>query len=110
MFTGEIDIISTNFKAIDVLVVEGLYSVKIEGANLKVFIENTYHETMEEQILSGKKNLMNSGCWCWKRQYALPTGQALADFYLDFDTASEIFHYVDWLISDNGLLIIRLAD
>ncbi|MBL7906623.1 MAG: hypothetical protein JNL22_16505 [Bacteroidales bacterium] len=94
LFTGEMDAIQTNFKGIDILVVEGLYSVKIEGANLKVFIENTYHETMEEQKISGKEELDEFRMLVLEREHQVVQSlKPLADFYLDFDTASEIFHY-----------------
>lgn len=94
LFTDRIDHITTDFKGIDFLIIEGLYSVKIEDANLKVFIESTYHETMEEQKQSGKEELDEFRMQVLEREHLVVQSlKPLADFYLDFDTASEIFHY-----------------
>lgn len=94
LFTGQIDQLTTNFQGISVLIIEGLYSVKIEEANLKVFIENTYHDTLEEQKLSGKEELDDFRMQVLEREHKVVQSlKPLAGFYLDFDTASEIFHY-----------------
>lgn len=94
LFTGQIDHVTTDFKGIDILILEGLYSMKIEDANLKVFIEMTYHETMEEQRKSGKEELDDFRMLVLEREHQVVQSlKPLADFYLDFDTASEIFHY-----------------
>ncbi len=94
LFTGQIDQLTTNFAGIEVLIIEGLYSVKIEEANLKVFIEQTYRDTIEEQIASGKEELDEFRMQILEREHQVVQSlKPLADFYLDFDTASEIFHY-----------------
>ncbi|MDY0342806.1 MAG: hypothetical protein RBR28_04485 [Lentimicrobium sp.] len=94
LFTGQIDQLTTNFEGIKVLIIEGLYSVKIEEANLKVFIESTYHDTLEEQKLSGKEEMDEFRMQVLEREHKVVQSlKPLADFYLDFDTASEIFHY-----------------
>ena len=94
LFTDQIDHITTDFNGVEVLIIEGLYSVKIEDANLKVFIEMTYHETMEEQKLTGKEELDEFRMNVLEREHQVVQSlKPLADFYLDFDTASEIFHY-----------------
>ncbi len=94
LFTGQIDQLTTNFAGIEVLIIEGLYSVKIEEANLKVFIEQTYRDTIEEQKMSGKEELDEFRMQILKREHQVVQSlKPLADFYLDFDTASEIYHY-----------------
>jgi uridine kinase len=94
LFTGQIDQLTTNFAGIEVLIIEGLYSVKIEEANLKVFIEQTYRDTIEEQKMSGKEELDEFRMQILEREHQVVQSlKPLADFYLDFDTASEIFHY-----------------
>jgi uridine kinase len=40
---------------IDMLVVDGLYAIKTEGVDLKVFLELTYHETKKAQVIRGKE-------------------------------------------------------
>lgn len=94
LFTGQIDQLTTNFKDIDVLIIEGLYSIKIEESNLKVFIEQTYRDTMEEQKASGKEELDDFRMQILEREHQVVQSlKPMADFYLDFDTSSEIFHY-----------------
>ncbi|HOP13304.1 hypothetical protein [Lentimicrobium sp.] len=94
LFTGQIDQLTTNFAGIEVLIIEGLYSVKIEEANLKVFIEQTYRDTIEEQKMSGKEELDEFRMQILEREHQVVQSlKPLADFYLDFDTASEIYHY-----------------
>jgi len=94
LFTGQIDQLTTNFSGIEVLIIEGLYSVKIEEANLKVFIEQTYRDTIEEQKMSGKEELDEFRMQILEREHQVVQSlKPLADFYLDFDTASEIYHY-----------------
>ncbi len=94
LFSGQIDQLTTNFAGINVLIIEGLYSVKILEANLKVFIESTYHDTLEEQKMSGKEEMDEFRMQVLEREHKVVQSlKPLADFYLDFDTASEIFHY-----------------
>lgn len=94
LFTGQIDQLTTNFAGINILIIEGLYSVKIPEASLKVFIESTYHDTLEEQKMSGKEELDEFRMEVLEREHKVVQSlKPLADFYLDFDTASEIFHY-----------------
>ena len=92
LFTGQIDQLTTNFESIQVLIVDGLYSVKIEEANLKVFIESTYHKTLEEQKLSEKEEMDEFRMLVLEREHTVVQSlKTLADFYLDFETANEIF-------------------
>jgi uridine kinase len=53
--TEEVDDLITDFSRIELLVVEGLYAVGIDGADLRVFIDLTYHETKKNQDLRGKE-------------------------------------------------------
>ncbi len=50
-----VDKLITDFQKIDLLVVDGLYAVKIEQADLRVFIDLTYRETKMEQLARGKE-------------------------------------------------------
>lgn len=51
----QIDKLITNFQKIDLLVIDGLYAINIEEADLKVFIDLTYHETKISQLRRGKE-------------------------------------------------------
>ena len=55
LVTEQVDQLSTNFKGIDMLVIDGLYSIKTEGVDLRIFLELTYHETKKAQVVRGKE-------------------------------------------------------
>lgn len=55
LVTEQIDQLTTDFKGIDMLIIDGLYAIKAEGVNLRVFIELTYHETKKAQVVRGKE-------------------------------------------------------
>ena len=54
LLTDQKDRLITNFNGIDVLILEGLYSLKAE-VDLKIFINLTYHDTEKAQNLRGKE-------------------------------------------------------
>lgn len=54
LLTDQEDKLITNFKGIRYLIVEGLYPLKAD-ADLKIFIDLTYHETKKAQVLRGKE-------------------------------------------------------
>jgi uridine kinase len=51
----QIDKLITDFKKVDVLVVDGLYAIKTDHVDLRVFIDLTYHETKMTQIIRSKE-------------------------------------------------------
>ncbi len=53
----QIDKLITDFKKIDLLVIDGLYALKADGIDLRVFIDLTYLETKISQIIRGKENM-----------------------------------------------------
>jgi uridine kinase len=55
LVTEQIDQLTTDFKGIDMLIIDGLYAINTEGAGIKVFIELTYHDTKKAQLLRGKE-------------------------------------------------------
>ena len=54
LLTDQVDQLHTNFKGIDVLIMEGLYAIKTD-VDIRAFIDLTYHDTKEAQILRGKE-------------------------------------------------------
>ena len=93
LFTQKVDQLHTTFEDTDVLIVVGLYSIKLRQANLRVFIEITYEDTWEEQALAQKEVLDDFRLQVLKQEHkAVQSLKGLADFYIDFDTANEIFH------------------
>jgi uridine kinase len=53
----QVDKLITDFKKIDLLIIDGLYALKADGLDIRVFIDLTYLETKISQIVRGKENL-----------------------------------------------------
>jgi len=93
LFTQQVDQLHTNFKDIEVLIIAGLYSIRINQSDLRVFIELTYEDTWDEQELTHKEVMDDFRLEVLKHEHkAVQSLKPLADFYIDFDTAGEIFH------------------
>lgn len=93
LFTQKVDQLHTDFKGIEVLIIAGLYSIKINQSDLRVFIELTFEDTWEEQLTTRKEILDDFRIEVLKHEHkAVQSLKPLADFYIDFDTAVEIFH------------------
>ncbi len=56
LLTDQEDMLQTSFKGLCYMVIEGLYAVQAE-ADLRVFIDLTYHETKKAQLARGKENM-----------------------------------------------------
>ncbi len=55
LVTEQIDQLTTNYKDIDMLIIDGLYAIKVDDVDVRVFIELTYHETKKAQVVRGKE-------------------------------------------------------
>jgi len=55
LVTEQIDLLTTNFNGIDMLIIDGLYAINTEGIDMKILIELTYHETKKAQSSRGKE-------------------------------------------------------
>jgi len=55
LVTEQVDQLTTDFNGIDMLVIDGLYAIKTDGVDLRVFLELTYHETKKAQVVRGKE-------------------------------------------------------
>jgi uridine kinase len=62
LLTDQIDKLITTFEGIKYLIVEGLYPLNID-ADLRIFIDLTYHETKRAQIARGKEPQTE---WRWQ--------------------------------------------
>ncbi len=56
LLTDQEDLLKTSFKGLRYMVIEGLYAVQAR-ADLRVFIDLTYHETKKAQLVRGKENV-----------------------------------------------------
>lgn len=55
LVTEQVDQLTTDYSTVDMLVVDGLYAIKTEGVDVRIFIELTYHETKKAQVVRGKE-------------------------------------------------------
>jgi uridine kinase len=55
LVTEQIDQLTTDFKGIDMLIIDGLYAINTDGVDLRVYIELTYRETKKAQKDRGKE-------------------------------------------------------
>lgn len=69
LITGYVDELKTNFNGVEMLIINGLYSLKLEQADVKVFIELTYDETLAAQKYSQKENLDDYRLQVMKREH-----------------------------------------
>ncbi|NHZ85064.1 MAG: uridine kinase [Planctomycetia bacterium] len=54
LYTNQKDRLITNFDSINILIVEGLYCLRV-SSDLKVFIDSTYKDHLQAQVLRGKE-------------------------------------------------------
>lgn len=93
LVTLQVDELVTDFKPIDILIISGLYSVMIEGADLKVFVELTYKETIKEQLAEKKEELDEFRMRVLEQEHKVVQSlKPLAEFYVDYDNTLEAFH------------------
>lgn len=52
-----VDRLIIDFSNIEILILDGLYSIKAKDIDYRVFIDITYHETKKAQIIRGKEEL-----------------------------------------------------
>ncbi|MBN2175661.1 MAG: hypothetical protein JW731_16140 [Bacteroidales bacterium] len=64
LVTEQIDRLITDFSTVDMLIVDGLYAIKTEGVDLRVFIDLTYLETKEKHTKDARgKEVMDEVRW-----------------------------------------------
>jgi uridine kinase len=55
LVTEQVDQLTTDYREVDMLIIDGLYSIKTSGIDLSIFIELTYRETKKAQAVRGKE-------------------------------------------------------
>lgn len=55
LVTEQVDHLTTDFRGVEMIIVDGLYAINTEGVDLSIFIELTYHETKKAQVVRGKE-------------------------------------------------------
>ena len=88
LVTEQVDTLITDFKVIDVLVLDGLYAIKTENVDLRVFIELTYLETKKKHTKDVRgKEVMDEVRWATLAQEhrMVQSLKSMADLYVDQD-------------------------
>lgn len=69
LVTEQVDKLSTDFSDVDMLIVDGLYAIKTEGVDLRIFIDITYLETKEKHTKDARgKEVMDEIRWATLEQ------------------------------------------
>ena len=87
LLTDQIDELHTDFRPIGVVIVDGLYPLHV-NAELKVFIDLTYHDTKKAQLVRGKEPANEYRLSVLKREHEVVQGlRPLANFLVtpEFD-------------------------
>jgi len=86
IITEEVDQLFTDFSKIELLVIDGLYAIRTEGVDLRVFIDLTYHETKINQLLRCKEPTDGYRWQVLEREhYHVRALKPLADLHVDRD-------------------------
>ncbi len=80
----QVDKLITDFQKIDLLIIDGLYALKAEGLDMRIFIDLTYHETKISQIVRGKETLNDFRNSVLEREHQnVRTLKPMADYIID---------------------------
>ena len=87
LLTDQIDQLRTDFAPISVVIVDGLYPLHVD-ADLRIFIDLTYHDTKKAQLLRGKEPQNEYRLSVLKREHEVVQGlRPLANYLVtpEFD-------------------------
>jgi len=85
LLTDQCDKLITDFSKVKILILEGLYSL-YSDADLKIFIDLTYHNTKKAQLLRGKETLNELRLNVLKREHeVVQSFKPSADLIIDKD-------------------------
>lgn len=93
LITDYVDEITTNFKGVDIMIINGLYATKLKQAHLRIFIELTYDETREAQAYGQKEEMTEFRKQILEREHQMV--QSLkkgSDMFFDFDASLDKYH------------------
>lgn len=92
LLTDQVDTLITNFEKIDVLILDGLYSLKID-VDLKIMIDLTYKETKIAQIVREKETMNDERLKVLEKEHeAVQSLRSRADYIItkDFEVVKNI--------------------
>jgi uridine kinase len=80
----QVDKLITDFSKVDLLIVDGLYAIKANDIDLRVFIDLTYHETKINQIIRLKEALSDFRMSILEQEHQAVTSlKHMADLVVD---------------------------
>jgi uridine kinase len=86
IITDQVDSMTTDFKGVDMLIIDGLYAIKTDGIDLRIMIELTYHETKKAQLLRGKEPQNEYRMQVLEREHQVVQSlRPLADLFINMD-------------------------
>lgn len=88
LVTEQVDKLITDFSEVDMLIVDGLYAIKTENVDMRIFIDLTYLETKEKHTKDSRgKEVMDEMRWATLAQeHKMVTSlKPRADFFVDKD-------------------------
>jgi len=87
LVTEQVDRLITDFSQVDMLIVDGLYAIKAEHINLRIFIELTYLEIKEKHSKDTRgKEVMDEIRWATLAQeHKMVQSQQMADLLITKD-------------------------
>jgi len=89
----QIDLLQVDFQEIEVLIINGLYALYIDEADLKVYIESTYEETIDEEPIPIGEQPDDVKKMVWIKEHAYVREQKnRANFFVDYTTNYEDYH------------------
>lgn len=80
----QVDKLLTDFSKIDLLIIDGLYAIKTDDVDLRVFIDLTFHETKINQIIRMKEAMSDFRLAILEKEHeAVLTLKPMADLIVD---------------------------
>jgi len=93
VIANEIDQLTTDFNGINVLIIDGLYAVACTKADLNIFIERSFEDSLQEQQKSMNENLDEWRHKELKKEHEVVNSlKHMADYFIDLDTSQNIYH------------------
>lgn len=93
VISRQMDTLTTDFSDIDILIINGLYSIKAKGVILKVFVEVCFEDTKDVQQ---KKEMETMDEWRLvelnREHEVILTLKDEANFFVDLDTSLQMYH------------------
>lgn len=93
VITKQLDLLTTSFQDIDILIVNGLYAVALEESNLNIIIELDYHDSLKQQIRSENETLDEWRMKELEQEHKMVLSlKKKGHYFVDSDTSLEFFH------------------